>query len=77
MRDKLELSRSSWLVCLPVIGVALLAGAVCAFFGQTYPAAALIFLALTAGGRPPVGLCQRQGHHHSGVQQDPWAFPRG
>ena len=50
MRDKLELSRSSWLVCLPVIGVALLAGAVCAFFGQTYPAAALIFLALTAGG---------------------------
>ena len=50
MRDKLELSRSSWLICLPVIVVALQAGAVCAFFGQTYPAAALIFLALTAGG---------------------------
>ena len=50
MRDKLELSRSSWLVCLPIIAAALLAGAICAFFGQIYPAAALIFLALTAGG---------------------------
>lgn len=50
MRNKLELSRSSWLVCLPIIAAALLAGAICAFFGQIYPAAALIFLSLTAGG---------------------------
>ena len=47
----------SYLVRTPLIGafnlsnsLAALAGAVCAFFGQTYPAAALIFLALTAGG---------------------------
>ena len=50
MRDKLVLSRSSFLVSVPVIVIALLIGTICAFFGLTDPAAALIFLALTAGG---------------------------
>lgn len=50
MRDKLELTRSSVLVCLPVIGVCLLACAVAAFFGQRELAAALLFLGLMALG---------------------------
>lgn len=50
MRDKLELTRSSWLVCRPVIALCLLSGAITAFFRQTHLAAALLFLALTAGG---------------------------
>jgi len=48
MRDKLELSRSSWLVCLPAILLCLVFGTVAAFFGQTYLAAVLIFLGLMA-----------------------------
>lgn len=48
MRDKLEFSRSSWLVCLPAILLCLVLGAVAAFFGQTYLAAVLIFLGLMA-----------------------------
>ena len=50
MRDKLELTRSSWLVCLPAIGVCLLLCAIAAFFGQIPLAAALLFLALMALG---------------------------
>lgn len=49
MRDKLELSRSSWFVCLPVILLCLLSGAIAAFFSQTDLAAVLIFLGLMAG----------------------------
>ena len=50
MRDKLELTRSSWLVCLPVIVICLSAGAIAMFLGQTQLGAALLFLALMAGG---------------------------
>jgi len=49
MRDKLELNRSSWIVCLPAIFLCLLLGALAAFFGQIQLAAVLIFLGVIAG----------------------------
>ena len=48
MKDKLELTRSSWFVCLPAILACLLLGTVAAFFRQTHLAAALIFSGLMA-----------------------------
>ena len=55
MRDKLELTRSSWLVCLPAIGICVLSGVIAAFFRQTHLAAVLLFLALMAGGLVALG----------------------
>ena len=48
MRDRLELTRSSWLVCLPVLSLCLIGGVLAVFFGQSRLAAVLIFLGLLA-----------------------------